>query len=911
MATIKQIQFKRSNVAGKRPLPADIAEGELAINIKDSTLFTKNADGQIIDLGFAKGGQVDGNINQVSGNFTTAGDIKGKNVNATTNIVAETGEVRSNAGVLRTKAGNTSNSHVWFDGTEITGLNRNGERAVIYANPQTTSSGGAITYRVYDKSNSEANTNVAFFHMYGTGDFDANRDINATRDFNGQRAKLAVLVQTPEVITNNINTNASPFQTYGWEDLRTYTTGNGVIPLNYVYKGRARQGGTIWHQLLDEQTGFSQWSLWTGNGPEAKQFSITNGDADNGGAAQITGSLFIGKGTGGLGTTSGLGNGSIALGDNDTGFRWNGDGMYSLMANSRNIVDINAAHRFQFQSRKQSLFTHTDNSDAEILAFESTSLVQVNTQTDGNNQSGNGLTLIGYNSGGKYHHYFRGRGYTSVDTTEGLQVTNGPLTTSQAINANGRINANADIVMPNDTAIDWRRNTDFARISFKNNSDEDDNSYIMFNAGDNGNEHFKFFSTLGSTERLWATIKDGQVIPENYTNFDGRFVKKSGDTMTGDLSVPVLNATGQSIYILGSGNKHLWFGTAENNDNNKGLVYADDYGNLRIRSGNSGSTGVIGLITRSVEIDGTKWAALCPHGYAAQYNTQAPLHVNFGQVSGTSDYYPIVRGRSIADGYGYATQVELGMLRSGGDKWGEGNLIVTNSERGDGPMAIYRFAINGVMTVPDTIIVPKLAVGTSSNVFGNGSIVIGDNDTGLVDGGDGRVNMFSNNVHIASFGIGNLNQPGLWDSTFGLWTEGGHAIVSYGHLVQASDSYSTYVRDVYVRSDIRVKKDLRDFENPSATLKKMPGRLYLQKYGTNEDGTERWQKSAGLIAQEVKAELPELVYGDEESEDGLLRLNYNGIVALNTSAINEHTDEIAELKAQVKELKEMLEFLTK
>ena len=66
MADIKQIQFKRSNVAGKRPLPADIAEGELAINIKDATMFTKSADGAIIDLGFAKGGQVDGNINQVS-----------------------------------------------------------------------------------------------------------------------------------------------------------------------------------------------------------------------------------------------------------------------------------------------------------------------------------------------------------------------------------------------------------------------------------------------------------------------------------------------------------------------------------------------------------------------------------------------------------------------------------------------------------------------------------------------------------------------------------------------------------------------------------------------------------------------------------------------------------------------------
>lgn len=903
MATIKQIQFKRSNVAGKRPLPADIAEGELAINIKDSTLFTKNADGQIIDLGFAKGGQVDGNINQVSGNFTTVGDIKGKNVNATTNIVAETGEVRSNAGVLRTKAGNTSNSHVWFDGTEITGLNRNGERAVIYANPQTTSSGGAITYRVYDKSNSEANTNVAFFHMYGTGDFDANRDINATRDFNGQRAKLAVLVQTPEVITNNINTNASPFQTYGWEDLRTYSVGSDTLPLNYVYKGRSHQGGTIWHHLIDERNGASEWTLYTGSGPEFEQFSIKNGDA-NGGLGLFTNSVAVGS------AYSTLGTGSIAIGDNDTGFKYDGDGAFSLMANAQRITIYNAYNGIPVSYRKQVEIVNTNGSNAPAIVGNNASLLRIDTSTDGNNASGNGLTFIGYNSGGKYYHYFRGKGYTSVDTTEGLQVTNGPLTTSQGINAYGKIYANADIVMPNDTAIDWRRNTDFARISFKNNSDEDDDSYMKFNAGDNGNEHFKFFSTSGSTERLWATIKDGQVIPENYTNFDGRFVKKSGDTMTGDLSVPVLNATGQSIYILGSGNKHLWFGTAENNDNNKGLVYADDSGNLRIRSGNSGNTGTIGLITRSVEIDGTKWAAVHGHGYADMYNTQAPLHVNFGQVRGTSDYYPIVRGRSIADGYGYATQVELGMLRSGGGQWGEGNLIVTNSERGDGPMAIYRFAINGVMTVPDTIVVPKLAVSTSVNSFGQG-IAIGDNDTGLVPGGDGRVNLFANSQHIASFGVGNLNHPGQWSSGYGLWTENGHAIVSYGHLVQASDSYSTYVRDVYVRSDIRVKKDLRDFENPSATLKKMPGRLYLQKYGTNEDGTERWQKSAGLIAQEVKAELPELVYGDEESEDGLLRLNYNGIVALNTSAINEHTDEIAELKAQVKELKEMLEFLTK
>ncbi|MCZ5895826.1 tail fiber domain-containing protein, partial [Escherichia coli] len=82
------------------------------------------------------------------------------------------------------------------------------------------------------------------------------------------------------------------------------------------------------------------------------------------------------------------------------------------------------------------------------------------------------------------------------------------------------------------------------------------------------------------------------------------------------------------------------------------------------------------------------------------------------------------------------------------------------------------------------------------------------------------------------------------------------AIISHGHLIQANDSYSTYVRDIYIRSDIRVKKDLVKFENASQTLSKINGYKYLQKRGTNEDGSERWEENAGLIAQEVQAILP-------------------------------------------------------
>ncbi|EPF5526386.1 phage tail protein, partial [Shigella flexneri] len=38
----------------------------------------------------------------------------------------------------------------------------------------------------------------------------------------------------------------------------------------------------------------------------------------------------------------------------------------------------------------------------------------------------------------------------------------------------------------------WIRNTDWAKIGFKNDSDADTDSYMWFETGDNGNEYFKW-----------------------------------------------------------------------------------------------------------------------------------------------------------------------------------------------------------------------------------------------------------------------------------------------------------------------------------------------------------------------------------------------------------------------------------
>ena len=42
-----------------------------------------------------------------------------------------------------------------------------------------------------------------------------------------------------------------------------------------------------------------------------------------------------------------------------------------------------------------------------------------------------------------------------------------------------------------DSELAWVRNTDYAKIGFKNTGDSDDDSYMWFKTGDNGNEYFK------------------------------------------------------------------------------------------------------------------------------------------------------------------------------------------------------------------------------------------------------------------------------------------------------------------------------------------------------------------------------------------------------------------------------------
>ena len=63
------------------------------------------------------------------------------------------------------------------------------------------------------------------------------------------------------------------------------------------------------------------------------------------------------------------------------------------------------------------------------------------------------------------------------------------------------------LTFENDSILAWIRNTDWAKIGFKNDADSDTDSYMWFETGDNGNEYFKWRSRQSTTTKDLMTLK--------------------------------------------------------------------------------------------------------------------------------------------------------------------------------------------------------------------------------------------------------------------------------------------------------------------------------------------------------------------------------------------------------------------
>ena len=111
---------------------------------------------------------------------------------------------------------------------------------------------------------------------------------------------------------------------------------------------------------------------------------------------------------------------------------------------------------------------------------------------------------------------------------------------------------------------------------------------------------------------------------------------------------------------------------------------------------------------------------------------------------------------------------------------------------------------------------------------------------------------------------------------------------------------ATLSGDLTINSDERLKENIQPLGSTLNKLNQIEGWTYSLK--KDEEHTPK----IGVLAQEVQAVFPELV---TEGGDGILSVNYQGLVPVLINAINEQDAKIAALEAQnaeIKELKEMV-----
>ncbi len=189
------------------------------------------------------------------------------------------------------------------------------------------------------------------------------------------------------------------------------------------------------------------------------------------------------------------------------------------------------------------------------------------------------------------------------------------------------------LTFENDSILAWIRNTDWAKIGFKNDADSDTDSYMWFETGDNGNEYFKWRS------RQSTTTKD------------------------------LMNLKWDALYVL-----------------------------------------VKALFSSEVKI--------------STVNALRIFNSSFGAIFRRSEeslYIIPTRENEGENG-------DIGPLRPFGINLRTGVVSVGNGARIDG----------------------GLALGTN-NALGGNSIVLGDNDTGFKQNGDGNLDVYANNVHVMRF----------------------------------------------------------------------------------------------------------------------------------------------------------------
>ena len=450
-----------------------------------------------------------------------------------------------------------------------------------------------------------------------------------------------------------------------------------------------------------------------------------------------------------------LGDNSIAMGDGDTGLKWQSDGKLQSWSNNIPVTELDKSE-IKF-NRNATFRFRSDNGEIDLMTPDGMSLVKIDTTKDGNN-TGDSISYLGLVNSGKYNHYLRGTGRTYIDTHEGLGVA-GPTSFYQTIFNNKGYGSYDSESLPIWTDAGFQTNH-LRKLRARDAATIFHEAVVGDHEDPRARQSISWWHGNGPETFIASMQQDGTI---NAYRFN---------TSAEYEAINLKTKNREAAYIRGTdGDKTSWlFGRLNPGDNRliaRSTIDQDGSStvDLELDSGskyfgvNVGGNRIARFHEKNIIIDGRKWAADNSHAWADQWNQLPPVAIEFGAVPAASDYYPGYALQSSSVGFGYSTRFELGMIRAPADQFGKGILRVGTYEEGASKrMANYEFDIDGRFAVPGKINTPYVETDRltsfgvhTNNLLGGNSIAFGDQDTGIRQRFDGNLEIITDSLHLATF----------------------------------------------------------------------------------------------------------------------------------------------------------------
>ena len=198
------------------------------------------------------------------------------------------------------------------------------------------------------------------------------------------------------------------------------------------------------------------------------------------------------------------------------------------------------------------------------------------------------------------------------------------------------------------------------------------------------------------------------------------------------------------------------------------------------------------------------------------------------------------------------------------------------------------------------------AFNETMRVKGNGSVGIGTNAPvhsldirSASDLNRAQLRLHQNNTDFTRFRMTNTTSANFWDIAARPEALSSNAFLNFYYsavgqnvLSLRGDGNAVLLGFLTQNSDLRLKQDIKRIENALGKISLLNGYNY---HWINDKIDSSLQ--TGVLAQEVRKVFPELV---KEDENGILSVNYSGLIPVMIEALKEQQKQIDELRSLLK-----------